>query len=386
MKDSRITVMFPINYLRAGGAEQQLLELVRGMDKARFEPLVVSFHPGGIIEPEVRKIPGAELICLNRKGRCDFLVLYKILQLLRQRKVDVVQPFLTPASFFGLLLAILCRTPVKILTERSAQRRKRPGARLYSKALDFLSRFADWAVSNSEAGRKYLIKRHINPSRIKVIHNGLNLSRLSYDKEDVEQVRQKLGVPPEGKVVGVMASLFPVKDHVIFLRAAAIINQTMPHTRFALLGDGPLRSYLENLSQELGLASKVIFFGEQQNVGTYLSTFDMAVLTSRTEGCSNSLLEAMALGKPVVATDVGGIRELVHHGETGLLVPSGNAEAVAGAVLSLIHDPEAARAMGRRAREHVASQFSVEKMVQQYQSLYVETLRQKGRRRELSAG
>lgn len=375
----KITVMFLINYLGKGGAEQQLLELVKGIDKAHFVPIVVSLYPGGTLEPEIRQIPGAEYISLNRKGKYDYWVMTRMLSLLRQKAVDIIQPFQTPATFFGLLPAILCRTPVKIVTERSSQREIRLGYRLYLKVEDFLSRFADLAVPNSEAGEKYLIKRHFNPSRIRVIYNGINFNRLTHDKKGVEQVRQKLGVPPEGKVIGMLAHLTLSKDHVTFLRAAAIINQIRPDTRFALVGDGPLRSKLENLSQELGIASKTVFFGEQQDVGTYLSAFDVAVLTSQAEGCSNSLLEAMALGKPVVANDVGGNRELVHHGETGLLVPFGNAEAVVDAIMSLIRDPEVARAIGRRARENITSQFSLEKMVQQYQSLYDEAFRQKGR-------
>ena len=103
MKDHRITVMFPVNYLGIGGAEQQLLELVRGIDKARFNPLVVSLYPGGALEPEVRQIPGAELISVNRKGKYDFWVMTRMFSLLRQKEVDIVQPFLTPATFFGLL-------------------------------------------------------------------------------------------------------------------------------------------------------------------------------------------------------------------------------------------------------------------------------------------
>ena len=384
--NDRITVLYAITDLARDGAQRQLLELVRGLDKERFRPIVLSLRGGGAMEAEFQEVPGLEFISLQRKGKYDLLCLFRIIGIIHRMKVDVVQPFLTPATFFGLLPALLCRVPVKIVTERLGPHRTGAGLgyHLYLKAEDVLSRFADWVIPNSEAGRKYLIQRGINPARIRVIYNGINLSRLSANKEGVEQVKQKLGVPLEGKVVGVMARLFPQKDHVTFLRAAAIINQTMPDTRFALVGDGPLRSYLENLSQELGLGSKTVFFGEQQDVGTYLSTFDVAVLTSEAEGCSNSLLEAMALGKPVVATDVGGNRELVHHGETGLLVPFGNDEAVAGAILSLIRDSEAARAMGRRARENVASQFSLEKMVQEYQSLYEETLRQKGRRRELS--
>ena len=378
----RLTVLFPITDLASDGAQRQLLELVKGLDKGRFKPIILPLHSVGALVAEFRRVPGIRVISLERNGKYDFIYPIRVFRLLHRMKVDVVQPFLTPATFFGLLAAILCRTPVKIVTERLAQRKERLGHRLYHKAEDLLSHFADRAVPNSEAGRKYLIERHINPSRIRVIYNGLNLSRLTYDKESMEQVRQKLGVPLEGKVVGVMARLFPQKDHVTFLRAAAVINQAMPDTRFAVLGDGPLRSYLEKLSQELGLASKIVFFGEQQDVGTYLSTFDVAVLTSEVEGCSNSLLEAMALGKPVVATDVGGNRELVHHGQTGLLVSPRNAEALADAIITLLQDSERANSMGQMAQERVVTQFTIEKMVHEYQSLYEETLRQREGRRK----
>jgi glycosyltransferase involved in cell wall biosynthesis len=330
---------------------------------------------------EIKKIPGVELISVNRKGKYDFWVITRMLSLLRQKEVDVIQTLQTPSTFFGFLSAILCRIPVKIATERSSQRKMRLGYSLYVKVEDLLTRFADRVVSNSDAGKKYLIKRHFDPRRIRVVYNGLNINRLAPDKDGIERVRQKLGVSPEGKVVGILAYLTRSKDHATFLRAAAIINHVMPDTRFALVGDGPLRSDLENLAQELGIASNTVFFGEQKDIGTYLSAFDVAVLTSQAEGCSNSLLEAMALEKPVVANDVGGNRELVHHGETGLLVPFGNAAALADAVLSLIRDPHVAVSMGRRAREYIVDQFSLEKMIHQYQSLYDEALRQKVKRR-----
>jgi glycosyltransferase involved in cell wall biosynthesis len=377
MRDLR-TVLFPITDLARDGAQRQLLELARGLDKERFRPVVLTLRPGGPMEQDFKEVPGVEVISWERKGKYDFFYLLKVVNLLRRMKVDVVQPFLTPATFFGILPAFLCRTPVKIVTERSGPRKKNGhlGYWLYLKTEDFLSRFADWTVANSEAGRENLVSRGINSSRIRVIYNGINLNRLTADKDGVEQVRQRLGLPPGGKVVGIMARLFPVKNHALFLQAAAAINQVIRDTRFALVGDGPSRSYLEELSVKLGLSSKVVFFGERQDVGTYLSAFDIAVLTSETEGCPNSLLEAMALGKPVVATDVGGNREVVQHGETGFLVPSGNAEALANAIIALLQSPETAKAMGQRARKRVTTQFSVNRMVQQYQSLYEETLKQ----------
>lgn len=377
----RITVLFPIAELVVGGAEQQLLELVKGLDKNCFRPIVLTLFPGRALDREFKEVPQVEVISLERRGKYDFASLFKVFGILRRMRVDVVQPFLTPATFFGLLPALLCRTPVKIVTERTGPNKDAHlGYRLYLKAEDILTRFADWIVPNSEAGRENLIQRGIDPSRIKVIYNGINLSRLTTDNHRAEQVRQRLDLPPEGKVVGMIARMFPVKGHATFLQAAALINRAMPEVRFALVGDGPLRGHLEDLSRELGLGAKVTFFGEQRDVGAYLSALDIAALTSNNEGCSNFLLEAMALGKPVVATDAGGNRELVRHGETGFLIPPGDAEALAKAIITLLQHPEIASSMGQRGKERAIAQFSLERMVHEYEILYEETLRQKARR------
>jgi glycosyltransferase involved in cell wall biosynthesis len=324
---------------------------------------------------------------LERKGKSDFLYVFKVLRLLRRLEADVVQPFLTPATFYGLIPALLSHTPVKIVTERSGigLRNAPLGYRLYLRAEDFLTRYADIVVANSEAGREYLIKRGIAPERVKVIYNGLNVTRLNSNGKDVERIRQALGLPTGGQVVGIMARLFPVKRHDIFLQAAALVNQAIPETRFAIVGDGPWRSYLEALSQKLGLESKVAFLGEQREVGPYLAAFDVAALTSETEGCSNSVLEAMAVGKPVVATDVGGNRELIDNGETGFLVPFGDPKALSEAIIRLLRDPVLARMIGERAKERTIHRFSLENMVNQYESLYETALKQRrGKKSELA--
>jgi glycosyltransferase involved in cell wall biosynthesis len=145
--------------------------------------------------------------------------------------------------------------------------------------------------------------------------------------------------------------------------------------RFAVLGEGILRPAMETLAKELGIAEKVVFLGKHVMVGNYLSLFDISVLSSIDhEGCSNSILESMFLGKPVVATDVGGNRELVIPGENGLLVPPRDPEALAQAILSLLDDPERARQMGDKGRSIVLSQFSQERMVADYQELWLNLL------------
>jgi len=373
--------MFPVNYLGIGGAEQQLLELVRGIDKARFDPLVVTLYPGGALEPEVRQIPGAELISVNRKGKYDFWVMTRMLSLLRQREVDIIQPFLTPAAFFGLLPALINHTAVRIMTERGGFRSgSKLGFKLYQKAEDFLARFDDLIVANSEAGKSYLISRGINPARIKVIYNGINLERLIPDQTRVTQILRQLRLPPNGMVVGMTASFSSDKDHATFIQGAKIIHQAMPQTRFALLGDGPLRPNIEDLVRELGLEQFVTFFGTQRDIASYLSCYDIACLCAdSSEGCSNVILESMALDKPVVATDGGGNSEVVEHANTGLLVPMQDPEAFADAVLTCLRQPDWARDMGRRARAMVLTRFSLARMVSDYEQLYEQAMRLKGR-------
>ena len=376
MKNHKITVMFPINDLIVGGTEQQLLELVKGIDKGRFEPIVVTLYPDGPLEPEIREIPGVQLISTNRKGKYDFLPLARMLSLLRQKKVDIIQPFLTPATFFGLLPAMISHTPVKIVTERGGGGWKLSlGHKLYQKAEDFFTRFADWVVPNSKAGRNYLIERGINPARIKVIYNGINLERLNPEKTKVARIQSQIRLPPNGLVVGITATLTPAKDHATFLRGAKIIHQAMPQTRFAILGDGPLKPDLENMVTELGLESCVTFLGSQSDVASYIACFDIACLCSTySEGCSNATLEAMALGKPVVVTDVEGNREVVEHGNNGFLVAAHNPEELANIVLACLRQPILAKEIGQRARKTILERFSLARMVRDYEQLYEQAM------------
>jgi glycosyltransferase involved in cell wall biosynthesis len=383
MKNNRITVMILINQLGVGGAEQQILELVKGMDKQRFTPIVASLYPGGALEAEVKAVPGVEYICLNRRGKFDFTTLFTVFRLLRRKHVDIVHPFLTPSTFFGLVPAWLGRTPVKMATERCGERVKTEiGNDLYRLVEDFFTRFTDCVTPNSLAARDYLIRRGISPSRIKVVYNGVNIQRLNADPAEVSRIRERLGVPAEGKVIGIMARLSAVKNHATFLRAARLISEAVPSTRFAIVGEGPLRHDLEALSAELGLSSRVVFFGAQRDVGSYVSAFDVACLCSMdVESCSNVTLEAMALGKPVVVTDIGGNKELVESGQNGLLIPIRSPEALTEAVLRYLRQPDFAREMGHQAAETVRTRFGLERFVQEYQDIYENSIRARETRR-----
>jgi glycosyltransferase involved in cell wall biosynthesis len=377
--NNKINVMLTINKMIIGGAEQQFLELVKGLDKTHFKPIVVTLQPGGDLEPEIKSLPGVEYICLNRKGKYNFVTLFTMLRLLRKKNVEIIQPFLTPATFFTLVPAVMNRTPVKIVTERGNSRAKPGfGYRIYLGIEDFFTRFADCVIPNSESGKKYLIKRGIDPAHIRVIYNGINTQRLAPDPEKAKRIRADMKLPPGGFIVGISASLTPNKDHITFLQATKLISQADPRIRFGILGDGPLAPALRDLAGELGIESKVSFLGNQTEVGSYLAAFDVICLCSaEPEGCSNAILEAMALGKPVIATDIGGNSELVRDNETGFLIPTRNPERLAGAVVTCVQQPERIREMGRRGRDLVVNRFSLRRMVQDYEKLFEDILQSK---------
>lgn len=244
---------------------------------------------------------------------------------------------------------------------------------------DFFTNFSDVVIANSLAGRDLLLSRGIQPGRIRVVYNGVNPDRLRSDLNEMAAIRARLGVPEDGQVVGIVASLTPPKDHETFLRAAAILAPNHPGVRFAVVGDGPLRPQLENLAHRLGIGPVTAFFGYRRDVANFLSLFSVLVSSScDNEGCSNSVLEAMALGVPVVATAIGGNRELIRPGETGLLVEPGNPPALATAIERALFDRAGAGGWARRALEMVDDYFSLGRMVAEYEAIYTELLEQKG--------
>jgi glycosyltransferase involved in cell wall biosynthesis len=376
----RANVLLMIDDLCLGGAERQLVELAKGLDKERFRALVVTLYPGQPLERDLEGQDGVRLLSLNRKGKFDFGILLPLVRLLRRERVHVVQPFLSPATFFGLTAAVLARVPVKVVTERCGVRRDtKLGENVYRFVEDRLTRFADVAVANSQSGADFLVSRGIGPEKTRVIYNGVNAERVTITEAEVGDLRASLGIPPTAPVIGIVASLTAPKDFPTFLKSARIVRDSTPSARFLIVGDGPLRRELEGMAAGLGLEESVIFAGHQMRVAPFIGSFAVAVLSSCDyEGCSNYLLEAMGLGRPVVATDIGGNRELVRHGETGLLVPPRDPAALASAVLTLLGDRALASRLADAAQTRFQAGFSVPTMVRQYERLYEELLGHKG--------
>lgn len=369
---ARLKVCLLINDLRIGGAERQLVELATGLDRSRFDPLVVTLYHGQGLETELLR-GGVRLLSLNRRGKYDFRPIFRLRSILRRERVDIIQPFLTPATFFGLSASLLAGTPVRIVTERCGLRvNPGVGSSLYRFVEDRLSRFADAAVPNSQAGAAYLMRRGISRNKIWVIYNGVNASRVAFSANEVRSARESLGIPADAPVLGVVASLQEAKDHRTFLDACSRVASELTDAHFVIVGDGELRTALEDMAWCLGIGQRTHFTGNQVRVAPLIACFDVAVLSSCDhEGCSNFILEAMGLGKPVVCTNVGGNPELVRDGENGFTVPPKRPELMADRILTILRDAELARSFGGNGRARFDTEFTLPTMVHAYEKLYV---------------
>ncbi len=378
----RTKVLYVIGTLDVGGTEGQLVQLVTHLDPLRFQPVVCSLSSGG---PYLDTLTAAgvpvkvigfrgfqrglrRLVSLPKVA----LQLSRLVRFLRQERPLIVHGFLFWAYILGTYAAKLAGVPIVLASRRGLGHFKvnRPHYLFLER---MATRLTDLIVANAEAVRQDVIRQErMAPSKVKVVHNGIDAFRYALAADPA--LRSSLGLAEGARVVGVVANLIPYKGHRDFLRACQAIRQREAGVTFLLIGDGPCRGELEDLARELGLEKAVRFLGSRRDVPQLLALMDIVVLPSLEEGFPNAILEAMAAGKPVVATRVGGVPEAVVHDETGLLVPPHDPQALADAILLLLADPSRAEAMGRTGRDRAAKLFGLDRMIRETEALYEELL------------
>jgi sugar transferase (PEP-CTERM/EpsH1 system associated) len=355
-----IRVVHLVRRLDLGGLEMVVLNLVRGADRERFEPRVICLGPRGAIADRFDRI-GVPVESLEARGRAAAIV--QLARRLWRLRADVLHTHNPAPHLVGAVARTLARVPVLVHTKHGRNYPEDRRAVLANRWAS-LNTDAVIAVSEDAAGVARTIER-VPASKVRVIHNGIDLTSFP--------APERRGGEGVGRAVTV-ARLHAVKDQATLLRAARRIADARPGFRLALVGDGPEREGLERLRRELALEEIVRFHGHRDDVRTLLLESDLFMLSSVSEGLSLTLLEAMAAGLPVIATDVGGNREVVTHGETGFLVAPASPEAVASATLSLLDDPARAQAMGRSGRRRVEQVFDLRVMVRRYEALYLELI------------
>jgi len=330
---------------------------------------------GGAVADEIEKA-GARVINLGAKNKLDFRILFRLHRLLKEHKTDILHSFLFHANMLGRIVGKLAGVPVILSCERTMGMESKH--RLLLNPLT--APLADKIITVSEAVREFAIaKIGIRPDKLITIYNGVDLSEFSQspNSKGTEEAKRELGINPSCMVVGTVGHLEKEKGCEYLLQAAAQVSAQDGNVTFLLVGDGSQRAKLENLAEDLSISSNVIFMGYRTDVPRILSVMDIFVLPSLYEGLPNALLEAMAACRPVVATQVGGIPEVVADGETGILVPQRDPGALARAICVLLEHRERAREMGIAGRKQVEKLFSVEKMIAKTEALYEELVKEK---------
>lgn len=372
--NEKTTVLYVIGSLDVGGAERQLVELARRIDRVRFTPVVCCLTHAGRLADELRNA-GVCVVVISlprlRSRRALSIpgALVRFIRLIRAESPQVIHGFLFHAYVLGALGARLAGVRTVVASRRSLSvfKARRPGYRLFEQIANSVT---DVVVANSDAVRQDALRtERLPPDKVVVIPNGVHIEPLA-TAEQIEARKHALGIPPASLVVTVVANFIHYKGHEFFFSAWAVIHERYPSAVALLVGDGPLRRFYEAEIIASDLGSSAMFLGTRLDVPALLRVTDVLVHPSLEEGFSNTLLEAMAAGKPVVATAVGGNPEAVIDGQTGLLVPPRDAGALAAATCRLLADaPERAR-FGANGRTRVQERFSMERMVEQYEHLY----------------
>jgi glycosyltransferase involved in cell wall biosynthesis len=371
----RVRVFYLIDKLQRAGAQVHLAHLASGLDRARFEARVGCLLREGPVAEQLRD-RGVPVECLGLGvlyRPSGWVGLLRLARRLRELRIEVLHTYLISSNVFGTLAGRLARVPVIITSRRDTG--VSPSARLRVVEEWLINPLVHRVTANSRAVKAAALReRGLAEDRVVTIPNGVEIAAWVPAPGAREEVRAEWAVPETAPLVGSVGHLSPVKGHGDLLEAMAAVVARRPEARCVMVGEGPLRESLEQRAGALGLSDRITFAGIRSDVPRVLAALDLVVQPSQTEGMSNAVLEAMAAGVPVIATDTGGNPDLLRDGVSGLLVPPGSSTELASAMLRLLEDPAAARALAATARKRAADSFSLSAMIHRYEDLYAELL------------
>lgn len=372
----KINLLYVITKLELGGAQKQLLSLASHLDKDKFKVFLFTAKSGLLIE-EASSIPALELIKSRYLERPlnplkDFLALLEIYSFIRKNNIDLVHTHSSKAGILGRFAAKLAKAKFIVHTVHGwsfndyqpffarslAVLLERLAARLTHKLIVVSQHDKNKGTKNKIGrGDKYAIIRYgINPLEFNIKGQG---------------IREELSIGPDELVVGTVSCLKPQKAPLDFIRAAFLVSQSLPQVKFLLVGDGVLRKKAERLVKKLNLESRVILTGWRRDIPALLSAMDVFALTSLWEGLPISVLEALISSRPVVATDTGGIREVISDGINGFLVGPKEVSRLFEKLNKVLISKGLRETLGKAAKGSLNGSFSAEDMAQNSQALYL---------------
>jgi len=387
--EDRIKVLRIIGRLNVGGPAIHVVNLTAALNPHRYQPLLVAgseneaegsmldFALSNGVKPMV--IP--EIVTAFSLAPRDAKALWKLYWLMRKERPHIVHTHTAKAGFLGRLAARLAGVPVIVHTFHGHVLHGYYGPvqnALLRRVEQSLGWFTDRLVTVSEQVKRELVGYGIaRAKKIEVIPLGFDLKPFFNSHTHRGEFRREIRLSNKIKLVGIVGRIFPIKNHALFLESAAQISARETAARFVIVGDGALRSALEQQARRLGIADRVLFTGWRRDLSRIYADLDLLVVSSDNEGTPVSAIEAMASGCPVVATRVGGLPDLIEDHKTGRLVPPREPEALTNTILALLNDPQMAQDLGKNGRDSVRGRFGLERLLNDIDSLYTQLLAEK---------
>jgi glycosyltransferase involved in cell wall biosynthesis len=370
-------ILYVIRSLEKGGTENQVVTLLRHLHRKTHLCHVFALEPGGRLQGVLNDL-GVSVYSGDLK-HTDFyrapwkllLSQLKLISVLRRIRPQVVHSFLPLATFMGALAGRVTNVPSIITARRALATHQERYAVL--KPLDRIANALSHRVTvNSKAVWEDTVRRdHIDPSKLTLIYNGVDSAPFESARSQRAAVRRQLGIKNHEPVIIAVANLIPYKGHADLIRAAKQVIAAIPESRFLLVGeDRGIQKELEGQVKAMGISERMMFLGHRNDIPQLLAASDLYILASHEEGFSNVVLESMAAGLPVVATDVGGNREAVLDGVTGWLVPPKDPETMAEKIILTLDGLAGAKIQGDQGRLRVKQFFTVEQMIDAHVKLY----------------
>ncbi len=377
---SKIRILHLITRLPVGGAERLLLGVLSRLDPQRYESTVCCIQDRGELAGEVEAM-GIRLVALNLmdKGGFDRRVTPTLVELIHRERIELVHSHLYHANLYGRLAAFRAGVPIIASVHNTYTKRK-----WYRHLLNrWLGKRTARVIAGSAEVREDIRRHdHIDDSKIVVMPNCIDLERVRTDLNR-EQARRRLGCADDDFVLGTVGRLEEQKGHIHLLQAMSILRDTGlgKRLRLFIIGDGRRRGELEAAASDLAIAGQVSFLGTQTRTADFLRAFDLFVMPSLWEGLSLAMLEAMAAGLPILATDVGGASEVLGNNQFGIRVPPGNADAIARQIAELAGNPLRLSRLAEAARERAESNYSTTTLAHRLEALYAEVIAESGGKR-----
>lgn len=352
---------------KIAGIGRNLSYILPHIDKTRFKVFLSILRDDGSL---LKRLDGTGIkVLLLKRKKFDPRTLYDLIRIIKTEHIDLLHLYQYASSNFGRIAGKLTGIPTILNADDTNY-----DYPWYQRTADrILKNTTNCVIAVSESVKEACGKiRKIDPSKIIVIPNAVSQDHLKH-LNDQSQIKFKknLGIEESGNIVGTITRLHTVKGNDILLHAAGTVLQTLPNTYFIIVGDGPLMNSYINTVKNIGIADKVIFCGYQDNVPAFLSIFDVMVIASSTEGFSLALLEAMIMEKAVVATNIGGIREILRHEVSGMLVPPRDPKSMAEKIIYLLQHKTKRQRLGIEARK-ISRCYSMERHVKMRENLYAE--------------